>query len=499
MNFCRFWQRRSGKGSFDRELLGIDLFSQLSYMSAVATAGVLRSQVFEYASRLPYVSSRYLRDIHLLSQKLNYDYAEACRMVGEAAEEEEVRNLFLRLSGSLSSGEPERDFLAREAQAMGETYGNEYERRLESLKKWTDGYVALIVSAALIIIVAVISMMIYQVGTTFILGVAGLMILITLAGSWLIYRTAPKEKKTHSLPQRSREQRLARNLFKICLPLAVVGCPLLALLKVNIGWILALGGILLLPVGLVSLRDDRRIDRRDGDIAAFLRTLGGVTGAIGTTITEALGRMDLRATGSLAPEVNRLRVRLSSGIKPELCWQRFVAETGSEQVDRTVRVFWDGISLGGEPEQVGNRASLYAMKIALLRAKRRLVSSTFGWLSIPMHGAIGGLLVFIVEVMGIFGRTVQGMMPTGSPGAFSGLPATRLFTFHLEDLQLLNWLVILVLVVLTGANAFAAKAADGGHPYKLFYYLSIMLAISGGCLIFIPRLATMIFTTVPAM
>ena len=499
MSFYRFWQRRSKKDSFNQELLGIDLFSQLSYMSAIATAGVSRAQMFDYASRLPYVSSRYFRDIHLLAQKLNYDYAEACRMVGEKTEEEEVKGLLLRLSGSLSSGEPEEDFLAREAQAMGESYGNTYERKLESLKKWTDAYAALVVSAALIIIVAVISMMIYQVGTAFIMGLAGLMTVATIAGSWVIYRTAPKEVKTHSLATGSREQQLARSLFKICLPLALIICALLFMLRVDIGWIMVLGGVCLLPVGLSSLWDDRKIDKRDRDIAAFLRTLGGVTKAIGSTVTEALTRIDLRSTGSLLPDVKKLLVRLSSGIRPDLCWQQFVAESGSEQVQRTVHIFWDGISLGGDPEQVGSRASLYAMKIALLRAKRKLVSATFGWLSIAMHGAIAGLLVFILEIMTLFGKTIEEMQPAEGSKSLIHLPATGLFTFHFEGLQLLRWLVMVVLVILAGANAFASKAADGGHTHKLFCYLGIMLAISGGCLLVVPKLAAMIFHLAPGM
>ena len=215
------------EGLFNKGLLSLDLLSHLSYMSAIATTGVPRGVVFEEASRLPYVSSRYFSDVSVLCGKLNYDCAEACQLVGKTVQEEEAKSLLLRLSNSLSAGEPEMDFLNREAHVQAESYGNEYERQLESTKKWTDSYVALIVSAALIIIVAVISLMIYQVGITFILSLAGLTIAVTMAGSWIISRAAPQETKTHSLPELLRGQRIARVNFKVMLTLVVIAGALL--------------------------------------------------------------------------------------------------------------------------------------------------------------------------------------------------------------------------------------------------------------------------------
>jgi len=500
MSFLTFWRRPSGKGSFNKGLLGLDLLSHLSYMSAIATAGVSRGVVFEEASRLPYVSSRYFADVNVLCGKLNYDYAEACRLVGENTQEEEVKSLLLRLSSSLAAGEPADDFLNREMQVQAESYGNMYERQLESTRKWTDSYVALIVSAALIIIVAVISMMIYQIGLVFILSLAGLTIMVTAAGSWIISRAAPQEAKTHSLPERLQGQRIARMNFKVLLTLVVIAGALLGLMGVPLGWIMLTLAALVSPVGLFSIWDDRRIDKRDADIASFLRALGGVTKAIGTTVSEALSRIDTRATGSLASEVKKLNVRLASGIAPELCWRRFVAETGSELVDRTVRIFWDGVSKGGDPEEVGNRASFFAMKIALLRAKRRMVSATFGWLSIPMHIAITGLLMFIVEIMALFGKTIaEAQVSDGIASSRVLSVGVNLGGFEGADFALLNGLVMLVVVVLTVANAYAVKAAEGGHSNKLFYHLGIMMTITGVTLLLVPAVVDMIFGNIAAV
>ena len=60
-----------------------------------------------------------------------------------------------------------------------------------------------------------------------------------------------------------------------------------------------------------------------------------------------MARLDFHSLGSVERDVNLLYTRLLAGISPNLCWNQFVGETGSEQVNRSVRTFLDGVSLGG--------------------------------------------------------------------------------------------------------------------------------------------------------
>ncbi|MGD9118421.1 MAG: hypothetical protein PVJ08_06800, partial [Dehalococcoidia bacterium] len=492
MNFFRFWRKRSVKDSFNKDLLSVDLFCQLTYMSAIATSGLTRSQIFEYASRLPYTSSRYFRDVHFLAQKLHYDYAQACRTVADQTKEPEIKALLLRLSGCVASGEAEADFLAREAYVIGEIYGNEYERGVETLRKWTDAYAALILSASLIVVVCVVSMMIYPVQPAFVVILTGLVLIVTVLGSWIMYRASPKEVKTHSLRDTSRERKLSSLLFRISLPVAAAIFLFLMWRQTDMGWIMMATSAALLPTGAVIMWDDRKIDKRDNDIAGLLRSLGSVTKAIGTTLSEALSRLDLHSVVSLQSGAKRLRNRLESGIKPDLCWQRFVAETGSELINRSVRTFWDGINLGGDPQMVGNQSSLFAMKVTLLRSHRKMAATSFTWLCIAMHAAIASLLVFIYHVMLTFSSAIQGMT-SGEAEAFSEMTSLPSFTFLLggSQLELLNSVVITVIIVLTGANAVAIKVTGGGHNFRFLFFLSITLTLSGACFVFIPGVVAM--------
>src|SRR4030043_2236631 len=156
-------------------------------MSTIAAAGVPRDQIFERSAELQCSSAEYFKRIDLARKRLKYDYARACRAVGEPLKENEMKGLLLRLSSSLISGEPEADFLTREARARAEDYENEYGRSLEALKMWTDAYVSLILAAVLVVVIGIVSTMIWKLETGLIIGMAFISISTTVIGVWLIW------------------------------------------------------------------------------------------------------------------------------------------------------------------------------------------------------------------------------------------------------------------------------------------------------------------------
>ena len=484
--------------NFDDELLEVDFFCQLAYMAAIATSGISRSGLFYHAAKLPYSATRYFRRIDFVAKMFNHDYSQACRIVGEKAKDPAIKALLLRFSGALSSGEDIAGFLSRESAILSESYGNSYERRLDLLKKWSDAYVSLILTTALVTVMSVVTMMIGNVTVTFMAALAVITIASTILGSWFLYHTAPRETKNHSLITRSQEQDFSRNLAKLLLPIGGVVVLLLLILKANIGTVIVIASAFLFPVGMVVMTDDRKVTKRDADIAAFLRSLGGVMQAIGATAAEAISRLDFRSLGILKEDVGLLHNRMLAGISPNSCWNRFVGETGSELVNRSVRTFWDGITLGGEPQGVGNEASAFAMKISLLRAQRSQIASGFTWLTVAMHAVLTTLSVFIYSIFLKFSQLVKTLMPKGdlSGEIAPNIPSFGLFSANNMQMELLFFMVMTIVVVLTLANAFAIYSVSGGHPRKLFFYLALTGAISGGVLVVVPSIANMMFKIV---
>jgi archaeal flagellar protein FlaJ len=516
MSFLKSLLKRNGKASskgngtgqygapdeqikLNSDMLKADLFCHLTYMSALATSDLPRAQMFDYASRLGFTSSVYIRKVHFIAKKLNYDYSEACRMVGETIKEPEPKAVLLRMSGAMASGEDQAAFLKRESEVMGDTYGDEYERQVDSLRKWTDAFVALIISASLVVVITVVSILIFPMAPSFIITLTFLMLLSTLLGVWVMYRSAPKEIKTHRLPQTSKAQELARKvLFYVSIPLGILVAPILFISNAGMGWGLIVLGLIMAPPGIFTWWDDKKIDRNDQDIAGFIRSLGGIAKVIGSTITEAISRIDFGSLSSLKKPAIRLNNGLRFGIKPELCWEKFVSESGSEQINRSVRIFWDGVAVGGDPNAVGNLSSNFAMKIALLRGKRQAVASGFYYLCTTMHVTMALLLVGIYQIMWNFSQAMQKMQSSTGQGqgmnAISQLPTFAFFANGSGQLQMLYLMSTAMLLMLTAVNPAAIKVVDGGHNYKYFYYLAIMMVITGAAMVLVPGLVKGMFS-----
>jgi flagellar protein FlaJ len=483
-------------GLFLGDRIPFDLSTHLTYMSSLATSGLSRDPLFEKIGSQPYVTAPYFRNIRLLTTRLGYNYPRACEVVAEKTKDESIRSFLLRFAGSLASGERETDFLAREAEVQFESHKNRYERDLESLRKWTDGFVALEVSVALVVIIAIVSLMLFPLGNLFVAGLGFVGILVATLGAYVIYRSAPSEVIQHNLKVKSPEQHKTAQYAKGLVPVAIVaGAGSYAALGMA-GVSMLLSGMILFPVGWMALRYAAKIEARDRDTPAFLRAVGGVTAAIGSTVTEAIGRIDLRSMGNLEPEVTRLYKRLKGGIRPDLCWQRFIGETGSELAQRSVSIFWDAIRAGGDAGRVGYLSSLFALHITLLRAKRAMVSNTFGWLMIPMHGTLIGLLSFITEIFALFSEQLAKAASSNlleRPAEAAALPAGNLLAFGAVDMGFVRMLVMTMVVVLTGINAFVPVAAAGGDRYRFCFHLSVMLAITGITLTVVPFMVDLIF------
>lgn len=484
---------------FSREPLDFDLITQLTHMSAIATAGISRDKLFEGTAALDYSTSKYFRRVHRVAQRLNYDYSRACEAVAEQVRVESVQNLLLHFATALSAGEPEAEFLQRETDVQLELYGKKYERDMESLRKWTDAYVALMVSTTLIVIISLVSMMIYPVGAAAIVGLAFIVMMVTIAGAYVIFSVAPHEVKTHRLRRRSAEQQRLDILAPV---LIVAAGPVMALVWFFLGLGVALiaGALLLSPISYVVWQDDRKIDRRDNDLAAFLRGLGSVMGAVGTTVTEGLSRLNRRALGAMEPHVRRLYVRLINDISPELTWARLAGETGSELVTRCVRIFSEGIRLGGDPAAVGSLAAGFALKVSLLRATRSLIASTFAFVVVPMHAALVAILLFVTEVVRVFGTKISEVQDANLDSEVvrqAGVAGAVVFAA--PDMGFISALVSVMIVLLTAANSFAPYAAAGGHRYRLFNFATVMMAISGLALLTIPPIVQALFRSVAAM
>ncbi len=461
-----------------------ELFYQLTYMSAMAAAGLSRSKTFEIAAQSTSSAAVYFAAINTLVDELRYDYPEACRRIGVKAKSENMKSFLLRLSDALRSGEPLPDFLAREAEVQGEDYRNKYERDLEGLKQWTNAFSSIVISVALIVIIQMVSSLIYSMSISVMAGLVTTGFTLSCFGAWIIMRSAPREVMTVSPSKGSPEQRRALRLFRLLVPLALASAAILHLLNLDLGWVLIAVAAQLLPIGIASMISDRKTNKKDVEFSTFLRSVGGMATSSGTTLKQALTKIDLSSFPTLEPDISRLSTRLQALVDPEVCWQKFGEESGSKLIQESSGIFYSAVKAGGDPERVGYLCSLFTAKTSQLRAKRRLTAGTFSGLATVMQAIVAGLMIFVLSVVQDFAQLVEKLMPKDS-AALQG-QSLSLVSISTADIQFLSMITILMILLLVLVGSAAIVFCDGGYKLKGALYLAIGLLIAGLSLLGVP-------------
>ena len=508
------------KVSSDNVTLSFDLLSNLTYMSILSMGGLPRDQVLEQCSRQRFKTAVFFEYIYLLAKRMGMEYTQAFQLVAEKARASSVKSLFLRFAASIASGESEREFIAQEAKIEAERYSNEYERSVENLRKWTDAYAAILVSVTLIMVVSLVSTMMGSLGQNFIVMMAFTLFFITSVGVYVIYKSAPVEQMTyeteHGITRVRRTARFLTLLALLLIPFAallgiVVGTSSGILLGTSVFFLIC--GVALLPAGFYAWKDDVNVAKIDSDLPTFVRSVGNVAGSTGVTLTEAMNRIDRRSMGSLEPHIENLHTRLTARLPTKECWEKFREETGSELASRATTMLVDGAEMGGRADLVGQVCSDYTQNVTQLRAKRQLTSATFSFLTVPMHGTMVFILVFVLEIIRNFNtKLVQASsetlgenagvleVPSGlqlPPGV--GLPTSGSLSggvdiFGTQDMTLISQMIVVVIIILTVANALAPKFAAGGSNLKIASFLSISCLVSGAILGLLPVLTGKLFT-----
>ncbi len=482
------WHKRTEKVSSDSEWLRFDLMSALTYMSVLASGGISQDLLMERVISQRFRSGVYFQRVYALCSQFGFEYTRALEVVSQWAKAQNVRNLLLRFARSLVSGQPDSVFLAQEAKSESQIYASHYQGKLESLQKWSDAYAALLVSSAVITVIILVTTMLFPFSDLFVVMLCSTVVTVGSLGVYIIYKSAPHEVKTYRSGRGPAQRLWATRILLVSLP-AAVALGLALALQFGPGAFSLLVGVGLFPAGLLALLDDRRITRIDDELASFFRALGNVTSSVGTTTAIALRHLDHRSLGILGGYVGRLELRLDSGLDPDTCWERFRDETGSEMASRTSRMFVDGVTSGGEPEEVGKATSDYAQGVSLLRAQRQITSSSFAYVLIPLHGAMVALLVFILEVIENFNSRLNQILTSTealSAESSAALSAPDLQFFQAKDMTLMGIVVLLVVGSITVTNSLAPKFATGGSPMKAVAYGALMFAVSGVTLLVTP-------------
>ncbi len=459
-------------------------------MAAVSAGEPSRDLIMTKVLEQGFVTGVFFRQVYLMTKRKGFEYSRAFRLVAKKAKADNIKNLLLRFAGAINSGVSEVDFLLEEAKVEAESYNSTYLRSIETLSKWADAYAALLVSVTLVVVVAMISTMLSQLGNLFLSMLTFAMVFVTAFGVYIIFRTAPSEDIVYQNRRGPKLRRMSKRAFMIGGPAGVVFGLLLSL-SYGLPFLLIMIGLGLLPAGVLAWMDNGKIGKIDNEVSPFIRSLGNVAASLGSTVSVALAKIDRRSLDALEPMIRRLQIRLNRSIDPDKSWDAFRDEAGSALLNSSTRMFVDGVALGGQPDKVGGIASKYAQEVALLRERRAVSAAPFAILTIPLHFAMTALMVFILEIMITFNGMISGaiaeLQESSSGQGMALLPP--LPVFQSQDMGSLTLITTVALISLTIANGLAPKFAMGGSRLLMCMFGSITCLMTGLNMLLIPQIA----------
>jgi flagellar protein FlaJ len=476
----------------ENKRMGGDILFMITYMTAITTAQVSRPEIFAKTStRKEYVTSRYIEKVESFVKKWNYSYSQALRLIAERCRNAILRSMLNRYANGIDSGVPDDEFLKVELSTVRSVYRNTFEQGFEMLKKWGDAYIAMMLSGTIVGIIIMVSVAIYsptEIDSTLNMSYA-IILMISVFGLTTMYRSIPDDTKTHGLPgQGSYEQMMVRRLERVIVPVAVVSAIVLALAGINAGLIAFFVGVLFAPLGIIALKDDMNIQRRDEDFTVFLRGLGSIMGGKGLTTTYALAEVDRKSLEVLGSFIDAAYSKLNLGLSEAMVWERFIRESGSNLIYKYLNIFRDSIALGGSPADIGKIVSSSMLEMVLLRKKREMLTTSFIVLLIPMHVAMVAIFAFlfhilltmsraIKEVMEAFGESNAALGGGGHSVGGSMAQSMNIFVNFPEDKM--GMYLIITLTMITISNILAGKIVKGGDRSMLYFFGSVMFALTG--------------------
>jgi archaellum biogenesis protein FlaJ (TadC family) len=128
-----------------------------------------------------------------------------------------------------------------------------------------------------------------------------------------------------------------------------------------------------------------------------------------------------------------------------------------------------------------------------------MVSSTFAFVVVPLHAVLLVIMLFITEVMRIFGAELSKVQDQSlNSDIMNEAGVSNFILYSAPNMHFISVFVGIMIVVLTAANSFAPYAAGGGNRYKLCLFAAVMMFMSGVAIMVVPAAVSMLFHNIAA-
>lgn len=456
-----------------------DLTFILVHMRCIVTSNPPLVTLFQKVGETDFYKKKYreiFSKVSTLTRNWGYSLPDALRLISKDTPTKVEEQLFQRFSAIVATGGDVKEYLRLEYNTLFSEYKSSYGRMVETLRVVLGVYTSLIGALTFLVATLMLLGMIFggaiELVLTALIGMALALLGMSVLLHLVIRRPLFEYRKSRA------------GLVKIISITGIAGLAFLVLIFAHlvitqrIGELeytslsIALSGLAMLPAGILVKIYEGRIIEYDMFYPAFVRSYGEQF-AIVPNLLESLKPLLIAELGKLKKLLAGVYAGLVNRIDPRVVWTRFAEESGSELVARATKIFVDTVELGGDTSEAGALLSDHVNEIFRLRLLYMQVFRTFEITLYVMHAVAIMLLIFIGGFMDIFMRVVSEYMVT-IPPELSGLFA--FFTFAQVNVSLL---VNISSIILALSNTLALLSVNPGSKHAIYYYLSIMLLMTG--------------------
>jgi flagellar protein FlaJ len=198
--------------------------------------------------------------------------------------------------------------------------------------------------------------------------------------------------------------------------------------------------------------------------------------------------------------VDSIYSKLNLGLDDDQSWNRFIGESGSNNIYKYTNIFRDSVTLGGSPDRVGLIVGTSSLEQVLLRDKRHVVAMGFVTLLVTMHAAMVSILLFLFLIMKNIAEAMKTMMGSlgesqaaiSSGGSImpAGLNVSFLVDFPIDKMTVY---VMIIIILITISNIIAGRIVYGGDRYIFYLFAAILFSISGVLALIAPAIVAVFF------
>lgn len=440
----------------------------ITFLFSISTGELSPSELIKTAGIAGYgFYSETFKDVFSLGMGWKYGFSRACEMMGlklSKIKEPHLSLLLVKLAQVIRLGDDLRGFLKGELDATIHFYSNTYERSIESLKLLLGMYSTLMSTAAFMIAASGILTMLMGQESNNVLLISTFSVIASLgAFVFMMFRIFPRDMLMNETGGQLKKLKM-----RLYLALAMgisLGALLLLLDIIPPTLVIAVGAAPLFLPGMVARKVDGTTRKLDDWYPTFVKHFGEVYATVGS-MGQALSAVLRSDFGPLGKHLIGMQNRILNRTQVEDAFDLLSQESGSAVVTAGNTVISKSIVKGANMNEVGTILSEVTSALIELKRKRLQTAKAFESSILMLHVLTLVVFAFLAKITSLFSELFEQMK-----GAQNAILISSI------DPAIMNFILPFVILSLSGINAMAIKASQGGLIKTVWFYAALLCVI----------------------